>query len=265
MSANIFNILGKSDYHPLIPPRDPFAISGSAFIAQNLKLMGAIREKNIFDEFINGNIPDFIRDFKEVRVSDGKNTIVYLVTSDYLSIGQNADYVRMPMNPLTAQVIADRFDCSLPTRKMVNDIWAQSPNKLIPLPWGPPYNEDMEATHRVGTHNKRIQDQLITTARNPFDLTSGHKKDVVLTNKLHPRNPRKTVAIYGWIYPNGKPIQGLNTSAHGVTYEDYSHGIRLIMNDVIVNGKPMRLQKVFLDPTIAHLVSDEGTLKFLRY
>ncbi len=264
MGTNIFNILsGSSGNGFLIPDRDPGAISGSAFVQANMSLVGLVRENNILNEFMHGNIPDFMRKFSAVNIAGGGNTITYLVTPDFLCVGEDNDYVRTPMNPLTAQRIADKYDCTLPTRKMAFDIWVQAANKLAPLPWGPPYNADMEATHRIGTHNSRIQNQL--KGRNPYLLTSGHKKDVVLTNKLHPKNPKRRVAIFGWIQPNGQPIQGLNPVSHEDTYADYSHGIRLVSNDVIVNGNPMRIQDVFLNPKLAPLVSDEGPLYFLRY
>src|SRR5574338_890414 len=263
MGINIFSALNSSNEGYLIPTRDPGAVSGSQFIQNNINLGGAVREQNIFNEFMHGNVPDFLRDFTEVKYSDGNNIITYLVMTDYLSIGSNEDYVRMPMSPLTAQKLANKFDCTLPTRKMVKDIWNQSENKLIPLPWGPPYNADMERTHRIGTHSQRIDAQL--SGRNKFALTSGHKKDVVLTNRLYPNNPARRVAIYGWIQLSGIAIQDLNPTSHGDTYADYSHGIRLIANDVIVNGNPMRIQEVFADPRLAPLVSDEGVLRFTRY
>ena len=53
-------------------------------------------------------------------------------------------------------------------------------------------------------------------------LTAGHKKDVVLTNKLSPNNPNKRVAIFGWIKSDGKPIQGLNYWSHSDIYVDYT-------------------------------------------
>lgn len=263
MGISIFSALNSSNEGYLIPTRDPGAVSGSKFIQNNMNLGGAVREQNILDEFMHGNVPDFLRDFTEVKYSDGTNTITYLVMTDYLSIGSNEDYVRMPMNPLTAQKLATKFDCTLPTRKMVKDIWEQSENKLPPLPWGPPYDADMEKTHRVGTHSQRIDAQL--AGKNKFALTSGHKKDVVLTNRLYPNNPSHRVAIYGWIQMNGNPIQDLNPTSHEDTYEDYSHGIRLIANDVSVNGNVMRMQEVFADPKLAPLVSDEGVLKFIKY
>lgn len=247
----------------LIPIKSPSAITGSTFISKNMNNPRNERQANILNELLQGNIPDFLRRFVGVEVTLNEDTITYLVSPDYLSIGNDTDFVRMPMNPLTAQKIADKYDCTLPTRKMVNDIWYVSVNKLTPLPWGPPYNEDMYKTHRIATHNQRIQDQL--KGKDYKQLTSGHKKDVVLTNKLSPNNPLKRVAIYGWIQPNGKPIQGLSPTSHEDTYEDYSHGIRLIANDVIVNGQLMRIEEVFSDKKLCALVSDEGILTFTRY
>ena len=246
-----------------IPDRSSSAVTGSQWVQDNMNLSGATREANILKEFKEGNIPDFLRDFDHVTVSDGTNTITYRVMTDYLCIGNNYDYVRVPMNPHTAQAIADQYDCTLITRKMTNDIWKQSENKLEPRPWGPPYDLDMEKTHRIGTHSNTIKKQL--AGKNPFALTSGHKKDVVLTNKLSPNNPKKRVAIYGWIQLNGKPIQDLNPSSHDDKYADYSHGIRLVDNIATVNGQAMRMRDVFAHPAYSKLVSDEGPLTFLSY
>lgn len=247
----------------LIPQKDNSALVGSAFIQANMSVSRTTREQNILDNFLSGNIPDFLRNFVQVSVNSGHNSITYLVTSDYLSIGSNDDYVRMPMNPLTAQKIADKYDCTLPTRKMVNDIWLHSTNKLQPMSWGPPYDATMMSTYRIGVHNEWIQKQL--SGKDFTALTSGHKKDVVLSNKMSPNNPNKKVTIYGWIQNNGQPIQGLNYWSHEDTYSDYSHGIRLIARDVMVNGSPMRIEDVFKDTKLSALISDEGILSFLKY
>ena len=262
MSIDIFSILNGAS-NSLFPARDPGAISGSLWIQNNMNLTGPTREANILEELMHGNIPDFLKNPTQVKVSDGANTLIYLVMPDVLSIGSNDDYVRIPMNPLTAQAVADKLDCTLPTRKMVDDIWANATNKLVPLPWGPPYDASMQSTYRIGVQNSKIQAQL--AGSNAQALTSGHKKDVVLTNRLYPNNPNQRVAIYGWIQANGQAIQGLNPVSHEVTYADYSHGLRLIANDVLLNSTPTRMQQIFADPNLAHLVSDEGVLNFIRY
>ena len=246
----------------IIPSRAVDAVSGSEFCKKNMNNSIADREKNILNEFLSGNIPDFLRKLHSVRVENKNDYITYTVFSDYLSIGNDNDYVRMPMNPHTAQIIADKYDCSLITMKMVNDIWKQSPNKLTPLPWGPPYDASMMSTNRYIVHNSKIQKQLEN--KDFTALTSGQKKDVILTNKLSPNNPQKRVAIYGWIQQNGQPIQ-VHPSAHEDTYADYSHGIRLVANDVVVNGNIMKIQDVFKDSNLCYLLNDDGPLNFLRY
>ena len=49
---------------------------------------------------------------------------------DYLALGSNEDFVQIPMNPLTAQRIADQTGTSLPTKKIVDDVYRQAEVKL---------------------------------------------------------------------------------------------------------------------------------------
>src|SRR5205823_11610178 len=99
-------------------PRPPDGISGSAFIARVADLSRDDRESAIFDEVKRGNVPDTLRSLKAVAVKfTGTDGIPHLaefyVTPDYLAIGSNDDFVRMPMQPATAQKIADLLECSL--------------------------------------------------------------------------------------------------------------------------------------------------------
>lgn len=249
----------------LIPPRRSDAITGSTFIQNNINVNRLVREDNALKEFLEGNVPNFMRNFAPIKIISGTNTITYMTTSDYISIGSDNDFVRMPLNPLTAQKIADKYDCTLPTRKMVNDIWKQSEIKLDAnaLTWGPPYDDSMMSTDRIRIHNDRINKLLV--GKDHTKLMSGSKKDVVLSNTISPNNPNERVVIYGWIKLDGQPIQGLNYWSHESTYCDYSHGIRLIANDVIVNGNPMRIQDILSDTKLNTLLSDEGILTFLHY
>lgn len=235
------------------------APTGSEFINKILGLSNAQREDAILNEFLEGNIPDFLRKFKPITI----NNLTYLCMSDYLSIGTDQDYCRMPMNPLTAQKIADQYDCTLPTRLMVKTIHNQAVNKLTPKPWGPPYDHTMDDTERFPIHNQTIQNQLI--GKDNFALTSGSKKDIVLTNNLYPNNIKKKVAIFGWIQSNNQPIQDLNTHSHEVLYCDYSHGVRLIANDVAIDNSIKRISEIFNDLKTSSLLNDEGILKFQRY
>jgi hypothetical protein len=244
-----------------IPWRAGGAPSGSEFGHSIMGLdLGQAREDRIYEQFANGNVPDFLQNSVIVNVSAGGHSISYSVMPDVLSIGMDNDYLRVPRNPLTAQKIADLYKCSLPTRKMVNDIWTHSPVRLTPHNLPP--TAAMTSTKYFIDHNTFIEGQLAKLDWELGQMVSGHKKDVVISNGLH--KPNNRVAIYGWIN-NGIPIQGLNAISHNDKYCDYSHGIRLIDRNVVVDGQPMDLVNVMTHPTLCALVSDEGPIKFTSY
>ena len=95
-------------------------------------------------------------------------------------------------------------------------------------------------------------------------LISGIKKDVVLSNKITQQVKTNKVAIYGWHLLNGKPIQPVY-AGHVNWYADYSHGIRLVMDQVIVDGKKMNYQTVLKDSVLRGLLTDETEPIFYRY
>ena len=89
-------------------------------------------------------------------------------------------------------------------------------------------------------------------------LVAGHKKDIVTTNRLKEKPNR--VAIYGWHKLDGKPIQPL-TIVHGDTYVDYSHGVRLVAREVLLDGRAAQIEDVLRDPALAPLLSAEGPIR----
>src|SRR5581483_1476989 len=104
-------------------------------------------------------------------------------------------------------------------------------------------------------HHQFIEEQR---GNKPFGLLiAGIKKDVVLTNRLS-ENPRR-VAIYGWHYPTGKPIQPLYVG-HTDSHVDYSHGIRLISHQIVVDNRPMQARDVLQDKNLSVLLSNEGPI-----
>jgi len=212
------------------------------------------REDLIFAQFLAGNVPDFLRNAISVTVTAGNDTLTYWVLPDVLSVGTNTDYLRTPLNPLTAKKVADLFGCVLPTRKMAHQIWQAATVKLNPNPNGAPYDATMMSTERMIFHNKKIQAALANKV--PGELVTGHKKDVVISAGLltHPKN----VAIVGWWYPSGQMIQPLNYVSHDRYYKDYSHGIRLINRMVTINGQWYDIYDVLRNKTLATLISDEG-------
>jgi hypothetical protein len=108
-------------------------------------------------------------------------------------------------------------------------------------------------------HNLAVNNQL--RGRSHSLLVAGHKKDIVITNKLI-RRP-KQVAIYGWHRRSGKPIQPLSL-VHNNKYADYSHGVRLISQVMIVGKKKYYVKDVLKNPRWSKLISYEGVIRDSR-
>lgn len=250
-----------------LPNRPENARPGSEFMENILQTNFAQREPLILREILDGNMPDIARDFITCTstfqdVNGVSHEVEYDVMSDYLSIGPNEDYCRIPMGPQTAQKIADAFGCILTTRKLCDDIWRHATVQLSPIPYAP-----------VGTNNSQVYKFVehntdINTARDAIggqihELIAGIKKDVVICNAV--KTKPGYVAIYGWHYTNGVRIQPLYMG-HIDSYVDYSHGIRLVNAIVRVDGVSMSAYDILRDPVLYKLLSDEsGIMRLPRY
>jgi hypothetical protein len=246
---------------PDIPARNAGALTGSAFIASVSSLPRDERETAIRRELFAGNIPTFLRALRTVEAhavgpDSIRHTVAYEVMPDYLAIGSDDDFVRMPMNPYTAQAFCDAFGFVLPTRKMVNDIWAAAPVHVEPRP----LTQDRDAPLTFLQHHRIIEEQLAGQARGAF--VAGIKKDVVVSNRLQEKANR--VAIFGWHYLNGEPIQPVY-AGHVDWYVDYSHGIRPVRRWMRVDGVRRSFEAVLADSTRRYLLSDEGAMAVWRY
>lgn len=216
----------------------------------------------VLDAVDNGLRVDW--QMKEVTAGD----IVLRVACDYFAIGDDTDFVRVPLDGPTAQIIADDLGFVLPTRKMVDLVWGQADTTLGPRPMTPeqgfPRDADMFDVRRLPIHNEWIEEQLHDelACRRPAGLVAGHKKDVVITNRLAVKPG--SVAIYGWHRSNGEPIQGLSTR-HVATYWDYSHGARFFDKVCKVGGVEMPIAEVLQHRQLYSRLSDEGPMSVLRY
>src|SRR5690242_10858378 len=121
-----------------VPPRPAHAPTGSEFVKFITSMSLTDRENAIYAQVVQGNIPNWLRTMVLVTtnatIGGTSHTVSYYVTPDYLAIGSDSDYFLEPTTPLLAQRLADALNCSLPTRKMVNDIWKKAPCHLAPSP-----------------------------------------------------------------------------------------------------------------------------------
>jgi hypothetical protein len=248
----------KNTAHTLVlPPRAADSPTGSQFSRQIEALPREQREAAVLTQIVAGNVPEFLRSLHPltVRASDStgkERTATCFVTPDYLAVGTNDDFFRVPMTPQTAQAIADKCQASLITAKLSDEIWRQAEVQLPPRPLT--MDRDQAATFY---HHQ----QLIEAQRQgkPLGvLVAGIKKDVVLTNRLRERQNR--VAIYGWHKADGQPIQPLYVG-HVDWYVDYSHGIRLLSRQVLVDGQEKDVEEVLKDRELCGLLSNEGPIE----
>lgn len=218
------------------------------------------REKLIYEHIKQGASPSFVHNTTKLTIQKDSNTLEIEVYNDYFSVGDDSSYLRIPMLPKTAQAVADMFNCCLPTRKTVNEIWNRAPVKLAPKPYAPKVGDpSRSSTKAYVAINEAIVAQLLRQGVQGQTniLVAGHKKDIVVCKSLQ-RNKDK-LFIYGWHELNGKPIQPLS-DAHAGNYVDYSHGVRLIKNQCVLNGIQTTIKEVLKSPVYCVLLSDEGPL-----
>lgn len=243
-----------------IPPRENEFLTASAFIKLIDSLSFNERENLIYNEFEKGNIPSYYRNLINIKskffdAQGNEHELVYQVMPDYLAIGSDEDYCRIPMSPITAQKIADLYGAILPTQKLVDDIYKNSSIKLEPVTYYPKDNNN-EKIFMFVKHNAAIDSQLTSESYKQGDLIGGIKKDVVICGLLADTNRVNHVSIYGWHRLDGKAIQPL-TNIHKNSYVDYSHGVRLINNEALLDGKIIKISDLLKDKILYKIVSDE--------
>jgi hypothetical protein len=243
-----------------IPLRSPDAKTGSQFMQYVMNMSFDDREKAIYNEITTGNIPYFFRELKHLQASfrDANgiaHNVEYDVMPDYLAIGSDSDFCRIPMGPITAQTIANWFGACMPTRKLVDLIYLNAVIKLEPITYKPVGHEN-EKVEKFIKHNNDIEASLDLANGISGQLIGGIKKDIVLSNLIaDPKRPNHVV-IYGWHRLSGEPIQPL-TNVHIDWYVDYSHGVRLMNSNVFIDGKIYDIRTVLRDPVLYKIFSDE--------
>jgi hypothetical protein len=222
------------------------------------------REQAILAAILSGNLPPFLRTLVPIALdyhAPGGRTlsVTLFVMPEYLAIGSDQDFLRMPMNLHTALAAASRMGFVLPTRKIVDAIYRQSAFHFSPEPMTP--GPQMTSTEYYRLHNEKIDAQSRARGGVTGMLVSGHKKDVVISPRL--TASAEKLAIYGWHQLTGAPIQPLST-VHGACYADYSHGVRLVSETAVVDGERRSIYDLLDDPDQAGIVSDEGPIRNLR-
>lgn len=238
-----------------------YRITGTIFYKTAAAYKWKERDSLAVQEILTGNIPSFSKHFvpvhSQIKDSTGKiHEAVFYVMPDYLSIGTDEDWARIPLTPMAAQKIADSFNCFLPTRKMVDLIYQQATVKLEPVPM----YAFRDSSVTMWQHHLIIEGQR----KGRKGLIAGIKKDLVISGKiLNDAKPNRE-AIYGWHKLNGEPIQPLYTG-HVNWWVDYSHGTRLVYRNIKVDGMDMDYIDVLKNPVLQKLLCDEDRCDFFKY
>jgi len=251
-----------------LPPRPAGALSGSQFATLVWDFTLTDRENAVYSQIMSGNIPDFQRNLVPITYNQTVNgtsyNITYYVLPDYMAVGYDTNYFLIPMTPVLAQRLCNSLKSTLPTRKMVDQIWSNATVKLSPSPIAP--SPAMTTIPVMWQHNQTVwsQRQPLLSSHPLGELVGGTKKDVVISNKIYGNPSPNRVVIYGWHYLNGSPIQPLY-SGHEESYADYSHGIRLIQDSITINGQPGKITDILKNDLLYPLFSDEGKIPVPYY
>lgn len=240
---------------------DSQRIGGKEFIKSTDHLRFLTRDSMIVEQVLAGNIPDSLKFFRKITFytsdSNGNHKVEMLVLPDYLAVGTNEDFIRVPMGPVAAQQVADSLYCTLPTSKLVDEIAAASEGAIDPFPFRPVGDRNCQPWTFEDSNNA-INALYKVKGYHFGQFISGLKKDVIISTLAEDTTKPCRVVIYGWHYPDGTYIQNA-TNVHVNFYTDYSHGIRLIYRIIKIDGKEYDIKKVLTDPQMFRILSKEET------
>lgn len=226
------------------------------------------RERAVLSMIEAGAVPSFNADRVHIEWQNDGHGCGAEVSADYVMIGNDADFMRIPVLPATAQRIADHYGARLPTRKLVDKIMQRADVRLVARPL--PTTRMRENRTYIESH-EHIEEQLLATPEfRRGMLVAGHKKDLVVGPKVTSKN----VVIYGfcktlrakkgdplafvgeengkrWSYQWWQPEFG----GHDNSWTDYSQNVRLVYR-LFVDGAERPYDECMKDPTIAKFFAD---------
>jgi hypothetical protein len=262
------------DYFPR-PTRPPTALKGSEFgkrwLSNTAPADWGGREDAIARELTSGNVAPYLWQWKEIVARESSPRAVYLVMPDVLAIGSDTDFLRIPMDAITAQRVADHYACLLPTAKMVNQIFEQASAQLVSITkqynWRETSRTDPEPDRSIKgsamagyiIHHDLIEAQLKGRSRD--QLVAGHKKEVIIAPGME-ANPDK-LYFCGFHHPtkrgpgnpNGFFQRGSGPSIHPSSFADYAQGVRLVNPYMTIDGETKLVADVLKDRSRCLLIS----------
>jgi hypothetical protein len=243
------------------------SVPATELLAQLPNEPGYARESKVLEFARAGYVPKFMCRWVPVPVTCPGHSGTMYVLPDYFCLGTDADFVRVRVNPVTAELIClEAGGCFLPTVQVVNTIYRYAQQKPVAQPWGPPYDHSMLLTQRWRVQDNKVAKTMSDHGWQPGPLTAGHMKDIVIGKGLACARG-EIVGIFGWFDAKGVAIQGptANWRDHKWTYADYAHGFRAVHPILQVDGQDRSIPEILQDSSLAPLLSAEGTLGHCCY
>lgn len=240
------------------------APGGREFFSELKAAKTGEREGLVYEQIENGNIPAHLEGLRPIqtiqRDSRGrKHTVTYWTMPDYVGIGSDEDFVRMPMSYRWSKHTSNEFGLDIPTDLMVDELYKQADIKVAPRPLP---TKGMAHPNAFERHHDIIQGQL-----GDYELGSipgGIKKDNIVHPNLSLR--KDGMIIYGWHRLNGKRIQNPNVNRMHIDYHnDYSQGLRPVAPFVEIDGEIYSLADAVEDEELAKLLNRRGAFPYTMY
>jgi hypothetical protein len=238
-------------------------------------LEGESRDQQVIDAA--GNTPTWLRRWIPVTWEENGHTITVFTLPDYFCVGTDVDFVYPSMNPVSAETLGAHIKAVLPTRKIVNQIYAAADKREEGHPMTPdqgyPYDDSMRYTSRWAINAAKIWESVNAS---PGIFLRGHKKVMVVSHGLEKKPSTKVpyqlykLGFYGWSKSGQAPAQPLvngswaiqgptvggNMIAHEWWYDDYAHAAEFIHEDCVIDDVVMKVRDVTKDPELYKLVLD---------
>jgi len=243
----------------------------------------AERENQILSYIAQGKVDVA---WEPVLVSGNGHNGVVFVSRRPLALLDGSNRLTFSVTPPTAQKIADLLQGYWLTTKVSDAAYKQADTKL------PVMSRPISSSTAVMLDQNRKIESALEKAGYGGGLTANEGKDWVLTrrNYLPPLgtgqdtggpnyNPftdddgesdYRNGANFGW-YPGGSKspggasvIQSVGL-AHNMGHVDYSQLVRLMRQEMTVDGKTMSVSQVLADPEYSALLNDEGGIIPLPY
>lgn len=260
LEMNPANIPGADDWQALIDeveggdcssstltsrvPQTSSRRSGSELVSRYQNGNGNTRHCQVLGDLSAGHIAPHLTNLVPIEVGDG---ITICVMPDYLSVGTDADNVRMPLGRDQAVEIAREMGFILPTTGIADAICNEArtnseSHSIVSRTYLPSGTLNMQMD-RVRGHDTDIDRRLNGTPYEPGDLVACHKKDLVMNDLSR----QGRVSIYGFARSNSSYWEPNHHATHGDSYSDYSHGVRLVSQTAFVNGEPVPIMDLIRD------------------